>query len=1206
MLVTASHQLDQDVFVSFDKEALKQIASVATHPLFSNEANWVMVSIVFKHNNSIKRLVSGFKNDFTKTDNVKVQPDMIGGEVYELHEILISGTDRQPILSIDRSEIANASSMDLTLADGAVSNPVTVTLSTTTNNVTNPFEVSVLFSEPVTGFELSDLTATNLFLSNLSGSGASYTLTASPLWNYLGSYDLGSSYAVGDVVEYGNELFYRIHANGGNVGDTPYDGSMFWNLLATNSNLSTSIQLPIDKASSASGIQNNASNTLSVTYYTPVSVSLSSNSSADVLNSFSATATFASEVTGFSLDDLSVNNCTVSNLSGSGTTYTFDVTPSSAGSMTLQISSGSAQNTHGASSLASNTLSRYYIAPISVILTSSSIGSNVYAPFSVTATFQDSVTGFSQSSLSVVNATVSNFSGSGSIYTFTITPTSTGSVSVQVPSSSAYSPATSAQNSASNTVSFQYYAPASVTLSSSAASTVTGGFTVTATFSEAVAGFALEDLNLVNCTASLLEALTTSSFQFYLTPTSEGSVSVQVKSNAVQTFAAGAGNTVSNTLSRAYYAPATVTLSTSSSSVTAAFSVSASFSKSVTGFALADISVTNGTASNLSGSGSNYTFDITPSAYGSVSAQINSATVSGANGENNSASNLLSVTYVAQTNLYVGVTGSNWNTASNWSLNSVPKVAGDIARFNNATTHTVNLDVDAILDKLYLDKQFETISSSSSKKLRFEGSNKQIIVGDAITWNLSPVISSALTVPTSLDVSGGALKITGLITASNATINNRSSDFRFTNTSNTFSGATINNYKNLYASSGSLAGISTINLYNSESAVDFGGSASNVALNLYGTTSNEIAISGNVTPTSLTSSTISGNITGTLRFFGGGPSQAVNLSGANASGLTFGSEAKILIDSYNNSGAQVRLPTNLNSNVKIQINKPDNTAPSTYYCMANLTSTTVNNPLDFCGATASSMYSYLVSDSATTLNGNIVLDPYGNSKAGTRLGIYSGAFTINSTISNGSAANAENYTFYIGGTGGVPTVTLQGTNSFTSPIYVEGGILKIKSVTQSNITAIGNLYLYSTNTGNVTLLSSGKLYGNNTGASINGNLSLNHTSTGIYTYDPAETTVANRSTHAVTVNGNLSCSVAAFTIYPSITSGNGSSKLTVNGNITASSITFTMGNAATAGTYKVLEYTGTWSGTPTFSVSGWTGTTVTHDTVAKTVTITKA
>lgn len=52
------------------------------------------------------------------------------------------------------------------------------------------------------------------------------------LWNYTGAYNLGASYAVGDVVTYNGELFYRKHSNGGNSGDTPFAGGTFWDLLA--------------------------------------------------------------------------------------------------------------------------------------------------------------------------------------------------------------------------------------------------------------------------------------------------------------------------------------------------------------------------------------------------------------------------------------------------------------------------------------------------------------------------------------------------------------------------------------------------------------------------------------------------------------------------------------------------------------------------------------------------------------------------------------------------------------------------------------------------------------------------------------------------------------------------------------------------------------------------------------------------------------
>jgi hypothetical protein len=53
---------------------------------------------------------------------------------------------------------------------------------------------------------------------------------ADALWNYTGEYSGGASYAVGDVATYDGQLWYRVGANGGNVGDTPSPG--FWNLLA--------------------------------------------------------------------------------------------------------------------------------------------------------------------------------------------------------------------------------------------------------------------------------------------------------------------------------------------------------------------------------------------------------------------------------------------------------------------------------------------------------------------------------------------------------------------------------------------------------------------------------------------------------------------------------------------------------------------------------------------------------------------------------------------------------------------------------------------------------------------------------------------------------------------------------------------------------------------------------------------------------------
>jgi len=69
--------------------------------------------------------------------------------------------------------------------------------------------------------------------------GTNGTNGADALWNYTGEYNGGASYAVGDLATYDGQLWYRVGANGGNVGDTPSPG--FWNLLAAKGEPGTDV-----------------------------------------------------------------------------------------------------------------------------------------------------------------------------------------------------------------------------------------------------------------------------------------------------------------------------------------------------------------------------------------------------------------------------------------------------------------------------------------------------------------------------------------------------------------------------------------------------------------------------------------------------------------------------------------------------------------------------------------------------------------------------------------------------------------------------------------------------------------------------------------------------------------------------------------------------------------------------------------------------
>jgi YVTN family beta-propeller protein len=97
-------------------------------------------------------------------------------------------------------------------------------------------------------------------------------------------------------------------------------------------------------------------------------------------------------------------------------------------------------------------------------------------------------------------------------------------------------------------------------------------------------------------------------------------------------------------------------ISTPLSSVSAPFVVTATLTSATSNFPLSAITLTNGTASNLQGSGTSYTFTVTPSAPGAVTVKINAGALTDLDGDPCLASSLLSVTYAGYALTYAGYT----------------------------------------------------------------------------------------------------------------------------------------------------------------------------------------------------------------------------------------------------------------------------------------------------------------------------------------------------------------------------------------------------------------------------------------------------------------------------------------------------------------------------------------------------------------------
>ena len=185
------------------------------------------------------------------------------------------------------------------------------------------------------------------------------------------------------------------------------------------------------------------------------------------------------------------------------------------------------------------------VAPTVALATTASIFSGA---FTVTATFSEAVTGFVVGDVTVANGTPSNFATtSSSVYTFDVTPAASGAVTVDIAGSVAIDTAGN-NNTAATQLSVTYDGVAPTVALTGPSGIVAADFTVTATFSEAVTGFAVGDITVANGTASALVATNASAYTFTVTPTLGTTVSISIAANTV-TDSAGNANTVSNTFS---------------------------------------------------------------------------------------------------------------------------------------------------------------------------------------------------------------------------------------------------------------------------------------------------------------------------------------------------------------------------------------------------------------------------------------------------------------------------------------------------------------------------------------------------------------------------------------------------------------------------------------------------------------------------------
>ena len=240
-------------------------------------------------------------------------------------------------------------------------------------------------------------------------------------------------------------------------------------------------------------------------------------------------------------------------------------------------------------------------------------------------------------------------------YTFTVTPSSDGQLTVTIPADRVKDLAGNSNTASGQLpVTFDRTTPGPTLSTDAASPTNAASVTVAVDFGKPIdpATFTLDDISVTGGTASsLTHSSANQNFTFTLTPGADGEVTATIPADRVMDIADN-DNTASNvlrvTFDRTTPGP---TLSTDAASPTNAASVTVAvdFGKPIdpATFVISDVSVTGGTASDLthSSANQNFTFTLTPGADGEVTATIPADRVMDIADNDNTASNVLRVTF---------------------------------------------------------------------------------------------------------------------------------------------------------------------------------------------------------------------------------------------------------------------------------------------------------------------------------------------------------------------------------------------------------------------------------------------------------------------------------------------------------------------------------------------------------------------------------
>ncbi len=350
----------------------------------------------------------------------------------------------------------------------------TIVLADNSLSIGETSQVTITFSEAVSGFTNADLTVVNGTLSAVTTSNnIVWTATFTPTNN-----------------------------------------------ITDSTNVITLDNTGVTDAAGNTGSGTTTSNNYAIDTQRPTASILVADASLTAGETSLVTITFSEAVSGFTNADLTVPNGTLSTVTSSdgGITWTATYTPNNNVNDTtnvITLSNAGVTDLAGNAGSGTSNSGNFTIDTVrpsaTVVVADSALSAGETSL--VTITFSEAVTGFTNADLTVANGTLSAVSSSdgGVTWTATLTPTANVTDTTNLITLDASGVANASGNAGTGTISSNNYAidtvrpTASITMSDNA---LTAGETslVTITFSEAVSGFTNADLSVPNGTLSTVSS----------------------------------------------------------------------------------------------------------------------------------------------------------------------------------------------------------------------------------------------------------------------------------------------------------------------------------------------------------------------------------------------------------------------------------------------------------------------------------------------------------------------------------------------------------------------------------------------------------------------------------------------------------------------------------------------------------------------------